>query len=177
MVAGGLGLAVLGFAGGFAAHQPKDKIVNVPGATVTVTVPGPSVTVQVPASGSGLTAIPDPTGAGAGVIKYFSLQFTGPVSDYFDLLHPAQQAQIEKKFYLSCVKGPPAGSKAPKLAVIDLADTALDIPGIPEKTAKSVTFVVDDAIIRRLYAVKSGGKWRWVMGANELNLYKAKRCK
>ena len=61
--------------------------------------------------------------------------------------------------------------------MIDLADTALDIPGIPEKTAKSVTFVVDDAIIRRLYAVKSGGKWRWVMGANELNLYKAKRCK
>lgn len=174
MAAGAVGIALLGFAGGFAAHQPKDKIVKVPGPTpppVTVTV-----TVPVPALNSGLAAIADPTGAGAGAVKAFSLQFTGPVTEYLDLLHPAQQAQFDRKVYLKCyanLKSAPA----PKLTVINVGDVPLNISGIPEKAAKSVTLVVDDSVIRRLFAVKVDGTWRWVMGPPEVATYKAKRCK
>ena len=175
MVAGGLALAILGFAGGFAAHRPKDKIVKVPGSTVTVTVPAKTITVPGPPTAR--LVIPDTDGAAAGVVEWYSLQFTGPVSDYYDFLHPAQQARIRKSLYLSCFGTPLTGAKVPSLIVTNIAVLPINLPEIPQKTATAVTFVVDNTTVRRFYTVKAGGKWRWIMGDKEVKTYEAGRCR
>jgi hypothetical protein len=125
-------------------------------------------------------------GAGDALKKVYTARNTGDYTTYFDLMHPAQQAQITRAAFVSCLKNKPLTRKLVEVKILDAYDSAISIAGIPQKTAKVVTTRIDTSPLSgkssvthtlvTAYAVNAGGKWTWVLPATQLASLKAGNC-
>ena len=115
--------------------------------------------------------------AGTQMAETFKAQLTGDYDTYWDHLYPGQQKKIDKKVFVKCVTQP-ALKEVPQVRALDEFSQTVNL-GVPERAAKVVTvqFKAPSGTSTRVaYTVLSDGKWRWLLGENELNAYASGKC-
>jgi hypothetical protein len=113
------------------------------------------------------------------LVRYQSL---GQFGRAWDLLHPAHQRIAPRSFYDGCLRDtatPPGGEL--EVTVIEVYDDPIDIPAIPEKTSKAVTYRIrlkgtDQTQTETSHAVKVDGEWRWVLAPQDVPYYRRGEC-
>jgi hypothetical protein len=109
----------------------------------------------------------------------FRAQLTGDYETYWSYLYPSQQTKINKEVFLRCVKQP-ALEEQLEVRSLDEFDQVFDL-GVPDKNAKVVTVQfrsksAQGTSTRVVYTLLSDGRWRWLMGENELAAYATGKC-
>jgi hypothetical protein len=109
----------------------------------------------------------------------FRAQLTGDYETYWSYLYPSQQKQIDKAVFLGCVKQPALAEQL-EVRSLDEFDQVVDL-GVPDKKAKVVTVQfraksAQGTSTRVVYTLLSEGRWRWLMGPDELAAYAAGKC-
>lgn len=101
----------------------------------------------------------------------------------WDSLHPAQQAVVSRERYITCS----SDARLPAIDSVDIGDTyaeAVEIPGTGTKadtTAVSLTMHLSHGLAKQnsnetFHVTKVDGQWRWMLGAESVDAYKAGRC-
>lgn len=112
------------------------------------------------------------------LIGYQSLGQYGRV---WDLLHQAHQEIASRSFYEGCAREVGASSGDVEVKVIEVYDDPIDIPAIPEKKSKAVTYRIrlsgtDATQTETSHLVDVDGKWRWVLAPDDVRYYKRGEC-
>jgi hypothetical protein len=117
--------------------------------------------------------------ASKNMAETFRAQLTGDYETYWSYLYPSQQAKINKEVFLKCVKQP-ALEEQLEVRSLDEFDQVVNL-GVADKNAKVVTVQfrsksAQGTSTRVVYTLLSDGRWRWLMGENELAAYAAGKC-
>jgi hypothetical protein len=117
--------------------------------------------------------------ASKNMAETFQAQLTGDYETYWSYLYPSQQKKIDKKVFLSCVKQPALAEQL-EVRSLDEFDQVVDL-GVPDKNAKVVTVQfraksAQGTSTRVVYTLLSEGRWRWLMGPDELAAYAGGKC-
>jgi hypothetical protein len=101
----------------------------------------------------------------------------------WDLLHPAHQAIVSRARYIACAADWPPSPALETFEVLEVYDDPIDIPLVPQRLSKAVTYRVTvsagdhrDSFTSTGHAVDVAGKWRWVLAAGDIASFRAGRC-
>jgi hypothetical protein len=109
----------------------------------------------------------------------FRAQLTGDYETYWSYLYPSQQEKIDKAVFLKCVEQPPLAEQL-EVRSLDEFDQEVDL-GVPDRKAKVVTVQfraksAQGTSTRVVYTLLSKGRWRWLLGQDELAAYSSGTC-
>lgn len=113
------------------------------------------------------------------LVPYYGL---GQYGRAWDLLHPAHQEIAPRTFFDGCIRDAgnvPQGDL--EVEVIEVYDDPIDVPAIPQKTSKAVTYRVrvegtDATQTETSHAVNVDGEWRWVLAPQDVPYYRRGEC-
>lgn len=112
------------------------------------------------------------------LLRYQSL---GQYGRAWESLHPAHQKIASRSVYDGCAREVGASSGEVDVKVVEVYDDPIDIPAIPEKTSKAVTYRIrligtDAAQTDTSHLVDVDGQWRWVLAPQDVPYYKRGEC-
>jgi hypothetical protein len=104
----------------------------------------------------------------------------GQWSRLYERLHPGQQALVSFEQYQTCVTENGLSGVQMKFQTVEVFDDRMDVPGVPEKSGKAVTFklTVGNGSTSTLtrHVILHQGKWYWTYLASDLEKYGAGSC-
>jgi hypothetical protein len=121
-----------------------------------------------------------PTGPvpGKDMVDVFRAQLSGDYETYWSYLYPEQQKQISKAVFIRCVTQP-LPTTLPEITANNAQDQIVDL-GVADKNAKVVTLLVKtggNTSTKVVYTLLAEGKWRWLLGTQELAAFAKGNCK
>jgi len=130
-------------------------------------------------AGCGGSNDPGHTPAGLAQVRFLYDLYNGRFDGAYADLHPAYQRIVTRKKFVACTRAAGLGG-LDSIAVLDVRDDPVDIPGsgsVPAKAVRirltssnggSTTFVNHE--------VKVGSDWRWVLNEQATKAFRAGRC-
>jgi hypothetical protein len=101
-------------------------------------------------------------------------------------LHPAQQQLVPQDDYVRCELQTPVAGRLVWIKIVRVADARFRVGGLSGRVAgKAVTLrikLADDSIgaafvlTHTAHAVAVGGRWRWILPAQRIGLYRSGAC-
>jgi hypothetical protein len=121
-----------------------------------------------------------PTGpvASKDMVEVFRAQLSGDYETYWSYLYPEQQKQIRKDVFIRCLTQP-IPATLPQITANNEQDRTADL-GVADKNAKVVTLLIkSDGLTstKVVYTLLAEGKWRWLLGTQELAAFAKGNCK
>jgi hypothetical protein len=144
------------------------------GGTVTVTA--------IDSSGSTTTTVATPTERPEDVIKTMVDQaLKGQYSRVYSRLHPGQKSMVSFDLYSKCVShSNPGGTTMVAFKTNEVFDDPANVPGVPEKTSKAVTFTItatdgsSGTLTRHL--ILHDGEWFWTFNKTQMDALAQGQC-
>jgi hypothetical protein len=116
--------------------------------------------------------------AGQDMVAVFQAQLSGDYDAYFSYLYPEQQKNIRKDVFVRCITQPLPAS-VPKITAVEESDQEVNL-GVADNNAKVVTLQINDGkttSTKVVYTLFSEGKWRWLLGTQELAAFAKGDCR
>jgi hypothetical protein len=119
---------------------------------------------------------------GAFMTRILREELNGQWGKQWTELHPGHQKLITQAQYVSCSRGMGTNVATGKetFTVLDVADDAIDVQGVPQRTSKLVTITVKapgiSALTYRLHAVAVAGHWAWILGDRFIKAVDRGKC-
>ena len=120
---------------------------------------------------------------GTFMIRILREELTGQWGRQWSELHPGHQRLITRAQYIACSRelATNIGTGHEVYNVLQTANDAIHIFGVPQRTAKVVTISFhtpgnNSTPTYRMHAVSVGGHWSWVLGGRFLRAVQHGRC-
>jgi len=139
-----------------------------------------ALAVVVAGCGSGSSAPRE--SVGVFVTRILREEINGQWAKQWTELHPGHQQLISRAQYVACSRGIGTDIATGKevFHVLAVDDEAIDVTGVPQKTAKLVTISFrtpgEAPLTYRLHAVAVDGRWAWILGGRFLEQVRHGRC-
>jgi hypothetical protein len=134
------------------------------------------------AAGCGSSSGPGES-AGTFMTRILREELAGRWAAQWSELHPGHRRLITRAQYVACSEGLATNVATGKetYQVSAVRDQAIDVRGVPERTAKLVTIRLGGpggaaSATYRLHAVLDRGHWTWILGASFLEALKRGEC-
>jgi hypothetical protein len=115
--------------------------------------------------------------------RVLTRHFKGQYRLAYDDLHPAHQALVTRDNYAYCLSRVLTTADLRSVTTLKITDAPLTRDAIPEKQAKEVTLRVTagsgnmrDSAAQSFRAVRTDGRWAWILPASDIGAYRAGRC-
>lgn len=115
--------------------------------------------------------------------RVLSLHFKGQYRRAYDDLHPGHQAIVTRDNYAFCQGDAVTTTRLKRARTLAITDMPLTRVGIPEKAAKEVRLRLtavsgrmSDSWAQSFRAVRTDGRWAWILPADDIGAYRAGRC-
>lgn len=115
--------------------------------------------------------------------RVLTLHFKGHYRRAYDDLHPGHQALVTRENYAYCLDQELPTTDLQRVRTLGISDMPLYRDGIPETEAKEVrlrlTAVMGsmrDSWAQSFRAVRTDGRWAWILPAKDVDAYRAGRC-
>jgi hypothetical protein len=130
-----------------------------------------------------VASAPSPLRPGTLIEQVYGRLHGGQYGRAWDLLHPAHQAIVSRARYIACAADWPQTPGLARFEVLRVYDDPIDVPLVPQRTSKAVTYRVTltagglrDSFTSTGHAVDVAGRWRWVLAGPDIETFLDGQC-